>query len=337
MKTVQLALATILIELPAFAQTSQTPSSGFPVPPNLFPAAEVSPTTVVAIVEGKEIRQADVDRAVNRALAQFEGRLAPEQLDQARSQLAPRAREELILQAVLEAEAERQKIAISDEEVEKTKKMLPIPPDQTLDEVLKAQGMTVAELDAELRRALKIRRLLETAVPATEVTDEEVKKFYEQHRDEFSVPEQVTARHILIAVPTNATPALRSEKRALAEKVRAELVAGGDFAELAKKYSDDPGSRDRGGVYVFGRGEMVPEFEKAAFNGKLNEISPLVETRFGYHIIQTTNREAARTILYEEAAPRIREHLQRLRRSQAVQAYIRQLREKAKVTFPSGS
>ncbi len=312
---------------------------GLAIPDNLFaPApAAVAPTSVVAVVEGRPILQADVDRVVERALAIQQGRIPAGQMNVVRQQLALRAREEMITQAVLVAEAERQKIQVTEEEVRKAREALPLPPGQTLDSVLAAQGMTAAQLDEDLRRALRIRALLDKNVQVAEPTDAEVKAFYEQNYGNFNLPESVTARHILIAVPSNATEAVRSEKRAAAEKVRAELQAGADFAELARKYSDDPGSRDRGGVYTFGRGQMVAPFEQAAFTQKIGEIGPLVETVYGFHIIQTTNRSPARTVGLEEAAPRIREFLSRNGRAQAEQEYVRKLRESAKVVLPAAA
>ncbi|MCX7819332.1 MAG: peptidylprolyl isomerase [Kiritimatiellae bacterium] len=332
------AIAAVCLSGAATTNPPAVPSAL--IPDDLFerPApSAVAPTTVVAIVEGRTITQRDVDRLVERALAMHGRQIPPDRRDEARRQLAVQAREELIVQTLLEAEAERQKIPVSDEELAKLKASITLPPGQTLEQALAAQNVTMEQFDADLRQELRKRALLEKNVPKPEVTDAEVRAFYESQPDVFRLPETVTARHILIAVPPDAPAADRAKKREQAEKVRAELLAGGDFAELAKKYSDDPGSRDRGGLYEFPRGRMVPPFEEAAFTQKIGEIGPIVETQFGYHIIQTTNRSPERTVSFEEAAPRIRQHLERTKWNRAVADYIRGLQARANIVRPGAA
>ncbi len=117
--------------------------------------------------------------------------------------------------------------------------------------------------------------------------DAEIEKFYRRNRDLFSIEEAVTAAHILIKVDQTASEEKQAEKRELAEKVLAKANAGEDFAALARKYSDDTGSAVKGGdLGSFGRGTMVPEFEQTAFSLNPGEISELVETTFGLHIIK---------------------------------------------------
>src|SRR3989441_5135495 len=122
------------------------------------------------------------------------------------------------------------------------------------------------------------------------VSDAELKKAYEDNKKEY---EQVKARHILIAF--KGSPAAQKSKKSLteaeakakAEELRKKLVAGGNFAELAKKESDDIESGKKGGdLGAFGRGQMVPEFEQAVFKAKAGEIIPVVKTQFGYHVVQ---------------------------------------------------
>jgi len=129
------------------------------------------------------------------------------------------------------------------------------------------------------------------------VSDEDIKKYYDEHKNDY---EQVKARHILIA-PKDSPAAPKgegkaqltdAEAKAKAEAIRAKLVAGADFAETAKKESDDTGSGAQGGeLGAFGRGQMVPEFDQAAFAAKPGEISPVVKTQFGYHIIKVESHD----------------------------------------------
>lgn len=119
------------------------------------------------------------------------------------------------------------------------------------------------------------------------LNEEEIDKYYRRHLDRFEIHEQVKVSHILIKVPAEAEPSLREQKKALAEKVLADAKAGKDFAQLARTHSDDTGSAAKGGdLDYFRRGTMVEAFESAAFALRPGDISNLVETPFGFHIIR---------------------------------------------------
>ena len=233
------------------ADKPATPPAPAPLtlPDNLFarPAIAVAPTTVVAIVEGKSLTQGEIDEQVDRAMKANRGRIPPERVEEIRAQLGMRAREEMVIQMVLEHEADARKITVKPEEIEKARASIPLPPGQTLEQALSAQGVTPARLDADLSRALKIKAMLDAAVPKAAVTDAAVKEFFEGNPDSFRVPEQATARHILIRVPADADDKVKAAKKTLADDVRKKLVDGGDFAALCKQYSEDPGSKDNGG------------------------------------------------------------------------------------------
>lgn len=126
------------------------------------------------------------------------------------------------------------------------------------------------------------------------MSDEELEQFYRRHLDRYEIPETVRASHILLRVDAKSDPAGKSAVKAQAEKILAEAKAGKDFAALAKRHSQDPGSASRGGdLGTFGRGAMIPEFENAAFALKAGEISGIVETSFGFHIIKATEHHEA--------------------------------------------
>jgi peptidyl-prolyl cis-trans isomerase D len=135
---------------------------------------------------------------------------------------------------------------------------------------------------------------------ATTVSDQDLQTYYDLHREEYRVPEQVKVTHILIKTPLPAPGAKEDEKavadaRAKAEGVLKEVKAGGDFAKLAEKYSDDPGSAKAGGELGWiGRGRTVPEFEKAAFSLGKGQTSDLVKSSYGFHIIRVEDKQEAR-------------------------------------------
>jgi peptidyl-prolyl cis-trans isomerase C len=162
------------------------------------------------------------------------------------------------------------------------------------------------------------------------VNDEDLKKVYEVNKNDY---EQVTARHILIAFKGSpaAQPGKKEltedEAKAKAEDIRKQIVAGGDFAELARTQSDDTGSGTRGGdLGAFGHGQMVPEFEKAAFAAKVGEVTPIVRTQFGYHIIKVEKHDSTP---FETVKPA----LERTERQKRVQDALEAMKTESKPTF----
>ena len=134
---------------------------------------------------------------------------------------------------------------------------------------------------------------------------DEIQSFYDRNLKQFSHPEQVRARHILIALSANASPTEQAAAKAKAEDILAKVKAGADFAKLAGQYSDDSGTRTRGGeLGTFVRGEMVKPFEDAAFQLKPGQFT-LVQTQFGYHIIQVEEVKPASEDTLEQAKPKI--------------------------------
>ncbi len=143
---------------------------------------------------------------------------------------------------------------------------------------------------------VKVEYLLldpETVGDQVEVTEEGLQAYWQEHQDEFKAPEERQVRHILISVPKDADQAAQAQALEKAKKIREQLKNGADFAELAKQYSQDPGSREQGGdLGWITRGIMVKPFEEAAFKLAKGEISEPVRTQYGYHIIQVTGINA---------------------------------------------
>jgi len=163
-----------------------------------------------------------------------------------------------------------------------------------------------------------------------QVTDQEVQQYYTQHQKDYQVEDQVKVRHILIKVDQNADAKADAAARQKAEDILKQLHNGGNFAELAKKNSDDPGSKEQGGELGFIKhGVTVPEFDKAAFALQPGQISDLVRTKFGYHIIQAEEKQTAHTRSLEEVKPTIVSVLTRQREAQAQQAFAQQLATEA--------
>jgi peptidyl-prolyl cis-trans isomerase D len=163
-----------------------------------------------------------------------------------------------------------------------------------------------------------------------QITDQQAQQYYQQHLKDYQVPDQVKVRHILISVPKGADAKTDAAAKAKAEDVLKQLRAGGNWAELAKKYSDDPGSKDTGGELGFlQHGVTVPEFDKAAFSLNPGQISDLVKTQFGYHIIQTEEKQTAHTKPFDEVRGTILATMVRDQEAQAAQAFATSLASEA--------
>jgi peptidyl-prolyl cis-trans isomerase C len=140
------------------------------------------------------------------------------------------------------------------------------------------------------------------------ITDADVKKFYDENSSKFEQADMVKAAHILLMTTDPATRAELSEEKKAAKKKQIEDLlkrakAGEDFGKLAKEYSEDPGSKDNGGEYTFPRGQMVPEFEAAAFSLGTNQVSDVITTQFGYHIIKLYEKIPAKKLALTEMVP----------------------------------
>lgn len=149
---------------------------------------------------------------------------------------------------------------------------------------------------------------LADSIPVTQV---DLQAFYNQHQDEFRIPETVTVRHILIKTPTPGADGKVDPKgveaaKAKAEDVQRQLKAGANFADLAKKYSDDPGSAQNGGLLPpLTKGRTVPEFEQAAFNTPKGQTTDIIRTSYGFHIIQVEDKQSARVKPLDEVKAQI--------------------------------
>jgi peptidyl-prolyl cis-trans isomerase D len=156
-------------------------------------------------------------------------------------------------------------------------------------------------------------------------TQQEIQSYYSAHQSDYQSPETATSRHILIKLAPNADAKADAAAKAKADDVLKQVQNGGNFAELAKKYSDDPGSKDTGGeLGPSQRGRMVPEFDNAIFNQKIGD-TKVVKSQFGYHIVQVESRQAAHSQALNEVLPTIQATLSRDKVSRAEENYAKQL------------
>ena len=215
---------------------------------------------------------------------------------------------------------------ISSEDVSKTIN----PSDSDLEAFFKKNAVRYASAVPEERR-ITYFAFTPNDVPGgvPQPTQQQIQQYYTAHQSEYSVPQQAKSRHILIQLAAGADAKTDAAAKAKAEDVLKQLKAGGDWNALAKKYSDDPGSKDSGGELGFAQpGRMVPEFDKAIFNQKIGDIE-IVKSQFGYHVVQVEERQTAHAQSLSEVAPTITATLVREASSQAQENYARNLTSEA--------
>jgi peptidyl-prolyl cis-trans isomerase C len=197
---------------------------------------------------------------------------------------------------------------------------------------LKQNHMTEESLKEHFASQLTMKKLLDQELASkVTVTPEEVKAFYNGNPEFFKTPDMVRASHILVKVDKDATA---DQKAAALEKIKGaqnRIKAGEDFAQVAQEVSDCPSKAKGGDLDFFKKGDMVPPFENAAFSMKPGDISDIVETEFGYHIIKVTDKKDAGTIPFDDVKARIEQHLKSEKMSQELPKYIESLKSKANI------
>jgi peptidyl-prolyl cis-trans isomerase C len=321
------------------AEMVQTPAVGTPaVPPK--------EDKVVVTVNGTPIRESQVQKRLDlrykplldRYRAQ-DPKLAAEREKEFRQQSI----QQLITRQLVEDQAQAARIQVTDNETtaEMTQQLSSRRPPATIEEFQKyvqAQGGDFEAIKASVGDDLKLRRLVEVEAALTAVTEAEAKKYYDEHPQQFQTPEQVRASHILIkpAEPSTDPNQAKARAKAKAEELLRKVRAGADFATLAKENSECPSKVQGGDLGLFARGRMIQPFSDAAFALKVGEISDVVETRFGYHIIKVTEHHDPNQIPFEQAKTALLERLTQQQRQQATGKYLQALRQEAKIVYSAG-
>jgi peptidyl-prolyl cis-trans isomerase C len=232
-------------------------------------------------------------------------------------------------------EAEEKGYAATDEEVAARIAELRsrLGSDEEFDQALSAQGMSRGELEANFRRNLTVQKFLEHEVLSkVAVSEEAEREFYQQNLERMKGPQQVRVSHVLIAVEPEAGEDEKAAARKEAEEVRTQVESGADLGALAKEHSDDPGSKEKGGELPWlAPGQAVEPFEKAAFALEPGQVSGVVESPFGFHVIKLHEKKEAGTRPFEEVQGQIASFLKQREAQGKVQALVDKLRAEARV------
>jgi len=335
---------------------SAGPDANKPAPAKID-AAPVEPVTnkttvaegVLVTVNGVDITQKQLDDLLKPhldRLAKQAANLPPAFLEQQKTLYMQQALQEMIRMQLLNEKVKAANIVVTDQDV--TDEIMRVAsqqkPPATMEEFrqkMESYGYNFEQLKGQIRTVLGQQKLMAKEFPnEASFSEADAKTYYEQNKALYNTPEEVRASHILIKTDfsdPNADPnQIKATAKAKAEDLLKQINAGGDFAALAKTYSQCPSAPRGGDLEFFPRGRMVPAFEKAAFELEVGKVSGIVETQFGYHIIKVTDRKEASTTSFEDAKAGIMaDQGQRKLRDLAAQ-YVEKLKADAKIVYAPG-
>jgi parvulin-like peptidyl-prolyl isomerase len=291
------------------------------------------PSNAVAVVGGKTVLKADFDRYLNQARASYKEskRQFPGPGTEEYAQVRDQIMKFLVQRKQFEVEADERGIDISDDQVDRRLKQLIQQYFQgnkkRYEDQLRANGVSDEQVRSDIRAQLIQEELLKEVTKDVKVSDAETLKYYNDNKKQYSTPAQRDIRHILV----------KKNQKALAESLAAQLRAGGSFTKLARKYSQDPGSKRTGGRLEISKGQTVAPFDKVAFSISKNKISDPVRTQFGWHVIEALSPvQPAKTTPFKQVKEAIRQQLLQSEKNEASTKYVAQLEKNGNVDYQVG-
>lgn len=300
------------------------------------PLQTSSPTDPVQKVNGNVITRAEMERATQALLRKKKSHhpAAPADLREARQE----ALEQLIASELLYQAAQKGGSKSFEQQVERqvaeamARDRARHASDEAFAMSVKEAGLTLPLVQALIRKELLVSGFIESKFGArVSVCEQEARSFYEANREKFKTGSSVRASQILVMVAGHSQDRDRERARERAEVLLHRVRDGENFNILAQSHSDCPSKARGGDLGFFGKGELDPLLEQAAFALKPGEISEIVQTRFGFHILKVTEKRAPRLQSYDEAKEEIRSSLKKEKMSKLVAEYVTELRGKAKV------
>lgn len=315
------------LHLPGEPATAARPGSpsGPTLPPDKIPA-------VVARVNGKEIKKAELmdgAQVVQMRTAQMGQRIDPT------ADLYRRVLDQLIAIELLQQDAKAQGVTVSDAELQQAvaARKRGFPSEEVFKKALAQEGVTEDKFRQQTRDGVILQKYIVTKLaPKATVSDQAARELYEKHKGEMQVPERLHLRQILIKADPKAPPAEREKAKQKAQDILKRIQGGEDFGKLAQEFSDDPSKTRGGDVGLVAKGQTMPAFEAAAFAlQKPNDLSPVVEVSYGFHIIQLVERQPPTALSFDQVKDRITQVLKEQEVQKMIQARAQELRAKSKV------
>lgn len=295
--------------------------------------ANTIPAATVATVNDIPITEEDVSLEVKRI--QFQAKAMQKPIDES-MMLAMREKviESLINRELLYQQSKKEGFTTDEAEIDDSMDQIKqgLESGQSIESLLLEMGITMDVMRTHVGQANTIQKLLEVTVyPQSMVSEKESRLFFENNPQYFKKPEEVKASHILIQVSPEATDEEKLAARERIEAVQKKIAAGDDFADLARQYSDGPSKVNGGNLGYFDRTKMVKPFSDAAFELEPGQVSDIVETRFGYHLIKVYDKKPKTVYVFEDIKVRLGQLLQQQKIQKETIRYLEELRKTAKV------
>lgn len=305
-------------------------------------AAKAAPNGIAVTINGVPITEKEVEAEVK----QISTRRPPAELEKNREKIRQMILDRMIAKRLINEKIQAANIAVTEEEVLAKIEEIAAQQRTSLEnfkKMMQSRGMDYDEWKQQVQWGVMLEKLVEADFgDQLNITDTDANNFYSANIKQYEKPEQVRASHILVKPDTtdpNVDPNEASAQAlAKAQGLLKQIKDGADFAELAKATGGYP-SAPKGGDLGFidkGRMKIVPVFVKAAFALKIDEVSDIVETSVGYHIIKVTDRKEAGVTPFEQARDEINKTLKRKKQNELFQKYLIQLRAEAKIVYPPG-
>lgn len=294
---------------------------------------ETVPTDAVAVVDGQQIAKTDYNALIAQAKKSYKNqkRDFPKAGSQEFQTLKNQAVQFLVQREQFEQEAENLDVNVTDKQVDarltQIQKQYFGGDKKKYEKQLKEQGLSDRQVRNDIRAQIISEKIFAQVTDDVKVTDKQIEDYYNKNKAQYSQPESRDVRHILV------------KTKAKANDIEAQLKAGANFAALAKKYSEDTGSKANGGKLTISKGQTVAPFDKAAFELKKNAISKPVKTEFGYHIIQPLSEtKAAKVTPLKEVKESIRQQLAQTKKNEAMTKWVDDLKKdyKDKISYAVG-
>ena len=291
------------------------------------------PTDAVAVVDGQEVSRSDYDAVLTQVRKSYKNqrRTFPKAGSQEFQTLKNQVVQFLVQREQFEQEAENLDVNVTDKQVDarfaQILKQYFGGDKKKFEKQLKEQGITEAQVRNDIRAQIVSEKIFAQVTGKVTVSDDEIAKYYAKNKAQYSQPESRDVRHILV------------KTKAQADDLYTQLENGADFAALAKKFSEDTGSKANGGKLTISKGQTVAPFDKTAFLLKKNAISKPVKTEFGYHIIQPLSEtKPAKVTPLKEVRASIKQQLEQTQKNEAMTKWVDDLKKdyKDKVAYATG-
>ena len=290
-----------------------------------------------AIINGQEISGEAVQFELDRLVRFYYNHgMTPAEVKKNLPKLEEKALEQAIGAKLLLDRAMQLDLPVTEGDIDKEvqKVVTQVGGEENYKKALEAQGISEAAFRKELEKGARVNMLVNQACAhVPDPTEDEVTAFYQAHKEEYVTPPQVLCQHILVKSEEGDLPEAKSAAFEKIRAIRERILAGGDFAEEARQNSDCPSGREGGSLGWFGPGMMVPEFDKAAFSMKKGEVSDVVQTQFGYHIIYKADEKAGGAQTLVDVHDAIKDLLRHQARGRAMDAFVDDLRKQAKIEY----